>query len=36
MGVALAVSFGLTALMQALGVSQEMAFAVLMPASILA
>ncbi len=33
--VALAVSFGLTALMQALGLGQEMAFAVLMPASIL-
>ncbi len=35
MCVALAVSFGLTALMQALGLSQKMAFAVLMPVSIL-
>ena len=34
-GVALAVSFGLSALMQVLGVGQEMALAVLMPASIL-
>jgi hypothetical protein len=33
--IALAVSFGLTALMQAFGASQEMALAVLMPASIL-
>ena len=33
--IALAVSFGLTALMQALGAGQEMALAVLMPASIL-
>ncbi|SAL74607.1 BPSS1780 family membrane protein [Caballeronia telluris] len=33
--IAIAVSFGLTALMQALGVSQEVALAVLMPASIL-
>jgi hypothetical protein len=33
--VALAVSFGLSALMQLLGLGQEMAFAVLMPASIL-
>ncbi|KND59794.1 hypothetical protein BVER_04806c [Candidatus Burkholderia verschuerenii] len=33
--VAIAVSFGMTALMQAIGVSQEMALAVLMPASIL-
>src|SRR5476651_2304283 len=34
-GIALAVSFGLSALMQVLGVAQEMALAVLMPASIL-
>jgi hypothetical protein len=34
-GIALAVSFGLSALMQVLGVGQEMALAVLMPASIL-
>lgn len=34
-GIALAVSFGLSALMQALGAAQEMALAVLMPASIL-
>jgi hypothetical protein len=33
--IALAVSFGLTALMQALGAGQEMALAVLMPASII-
>ncbi|KMY85071.1 hypothetical protein BUMB_04161 [Candidatus Paraburkholderia calva] len=33
--VALAVSFGLTAVMQAIGIGQEMAFAILMPASIL-
>jgi hypothetical protein len=34
-GIALAVSFGLSAIMQALGTGQEMALAVLMPASIL-
>jgi hypothetical protein len=34
-GIALAVSFGLTALMQALGAAQDMALAVLMPASII-
>jgi hypothetical protein len=34
-GIALAVSFGLTALMQAIGVAQDMALAVLMPASII-